>query len=316
MFVPIALLLSVSLVAAVPASISGPYYYIADGLETPHPFNPMPYWMPNIGNWVSLTYLNPADFYNLTNPVQQAFVDSAAYFNSLGKSVFLTIGGYNYISKWDWISNNNQSQTAGIIAGQIALQYNVGIEVMYCQTSSKPVDPTNGLVNFVQGFRSVCPMGKCLLTFSVSPAPAGSDWNHKLLPKIYPPSGKVGEIYGSGIYIDYINVMIVEDMSAQASAHDWILWYNDCSFFTESRATFSISAGNGDFGICSGDQDACAQVDYTVNTAVSWGLYGITTTAICPSSQNQIVTCHDWDYDCNPSAKGFQYLCSQYGTCK
>merc|ERR1719273_2459917 len=58
---------------SVPKKISGPWYYIADGLDKAHPFDTMPSWFKNAGNFVSLAFMNPADLPSSADPVPEVF---------------------------------------------------------------------------------------------------------------------------------------------------------------------------------------------------------------------------------------------------
>jgi len=306
----VVLLLPQSITGAVPSVIFGPWYYIADGFDVSHVFNPEPSWINNAGNWISLAFLNPSDFTG-KNPVPTVFNSTSSYFNKLGKTVFYSIGGYGYAGNWNWLSNADQSTSAGKLAATVALNYSVGIEIDY----EGGADPTIGIQNFINGFRSVCPMGKCMLTMDLYGSPGGQFWQSNVVPKILPPNGKPGDVYGNGNYVDYVNIMVIDGQPVSEAEVFWQQWFST-GYLTTTRATFGLIAGYPGLGFCSGDQSSQSMINDAVNFLKPYNTYGITSWAVCPPASGQLTTCADWDPNCNANAPGFQYLCTQLNSCK
>eukprot|EP00456_Euglypha_rotunda_P014541 TRINITY_DN14591_c0_g1_i3.p1 TRINITY_DN14591_c0_g1~~TRINITY_DN14591_c0_g1_i3.p1 ORF type:complete len:260 (-),score=53.26 TRINITY_DN14591_c0_g1_i3:21-707(-) len=203
--------LIVTAVSGAPSSVSGPWYYLADGLQDDHPYSSIPSWMDNAGNVISLAFMNPSDIGSVSDPVPAAFKNATSYFLSKGKTVFFSIGGYGYSGNWNWINNPSAAANAGTICGNLAKQYKVGIEIDY---EGGAADITSGMSSFISAFRKVCPMGdaNCLLTTDLYGSPGGAGWQLSYIKAFLPPSGKPGQVYGNGNYIDWVNVMVIDEI--------------------------------------------------------------------------------------------------------
>jgi len=299
--------------ASVPASVSGPWYYLADGLERSFPYATIPGWMNNAGNFISLAFMNPSDLPTVSDPVPSAFKSTASYFNNLKKNVFFSIGGYAYAGNWNWLNNVDQAQRAGTVAASIAKQYSVGIEIDY----EGGADPLNGLANFITAFRAACPMGQagCLLSMDLYGSPGGAAWQSNVVKKFLPPSGTPGQAYGNGVYLDFVNVMVIDGQPVSIAETFWQQWF-DTGILTTTRSTFSLVAGFSDtFGICYGDSNAKASIDEAVSFLSPHHIFGIVSWAVCPPAPGSTESCADWDPSCNADAPGFSYLCSKLGSC-
>jgi hypothetical protein len=295
---------------AIPSVISGPWYYIADGNEDSHAYSTIPSWMNNAGNWISLAFMNPKDLSGTSDPVPAVYKTTTTYFKNLGKTVFFSIGGYGFAGDWTWLSDSTAAYNAGAVAASIAKNYSVGIEIDY----EGGADPTSGLASFVQGFRAYAPMGTYLLTMDLYGSPGGAPWQSNTVPKLLPPTGKPGQVYGSGNYLDYVNVMVIDGQTVETDEQFWNQWLA-LSYFNAQRSTFGLIAGWPGLGICEGDSTSDSYIDQAVSFLQPKGVYGITSWAVCPPAPGQTTTCGDWDPNCNANAPGFAYLCQKLGSC-
>jgi hypothetical protein len=293
---------------ALPTVVSGPWYYIADGLDGTHAYDPIPTWMNNAGNVISLAFLNPKDF-GVRDPVPQAYKDATTYFKGKNKTVFFSIGGYAYISDWTWLTDKNAATQAGSAAADIAKQYGVGIEIDY-EGWQDPAGTTGQIGSFISAFRSKCPMGTCLLTTDLYGSPGGVDWQRSYVSSFLPPTGKPGTTYGNGNFNDWVNIMVIDGQQVSGCEMYWQQWF-DTGVLNANRATFGLVAGGtSGGGICSGNSTAQGQINQAWSFLKPHNVYGILSWAVCPQS-----SCGDWDKSCDSNAPGFQYLCTQLGSC-
>jgi hypothetical protein len=293
--------------------VSGPWYYIADGLDTSHPYNTTPSWMNDAGNWISLAFMNPKDLGGSNDPVPAAFKTAASYFISKGKTVFFSIGGAAYGGNWNWLSDSSAASKVGSQCADIANQYKVGIEIDY----EGGGDPLPGMKSFISAFRAKCPMGNanCLLTTDLYGSPGGAGWQKNYVSALLPPSGVPGQTYGNGQYIDYVNVMVIDGQPVSIAETFWQQWL-DTGVITTGRSTWGLIAGFTDtLGICYGDATSNASIDQAVRFFSSYHVYGFTSWAVCPPVPGNTESCADWDPKCNDNAPGFKYLCTQVGSC-
>jgi len=288
--------------------VSGPWYYIADGNTKAHAFNATPSWMHETQNIVSLAFMDPADLSLGTDAVPVVFRDVAAEFLALGQTVFFSIGGAAYGGHWGWLQDPAQSEAYGKTCASIAKMYHVGIEIDY----EGGADPTAGLVAFVQGFRSACPMGTCSLTMDLFGGPGGAGWQKEAVPKLVPSTGEVGEAVGDGNWLDYANVMVIDGQPVTTAITYWQQWA-DTGVLNFRRAAFSLDAGFPGLGICDGTKDQ--DVDSVVEWLGGKQVYGVMYWAICPPTPGAESTCGDWTSSCNAASPGFSHLCSTLGTC-
>jgi len=291
------------------AKVSGPWYYIADGLQTSHAYSPVPAWMHDAGNVISLAFMNPADIGRASDPVPAAFKNTTSYFQKLGKQVFFSIGGMAYAGNWNWLSNGGQAAAAGRACAQIARTYKVGIEIDY----EGGADPVTGLENFVSGFRESCPIGSCVLSMDLYGSPGGQGWQVGVLKQILPPSGTPGSNYGNGKYLDFVNVMVIDGQTVDTAIGFWKQWV--AAGLTMTRATFGLIAGWPGLGICSGDSQAQTSIKTAWQFLSSYSVYGVISWAVCPPAPGQQSTCGDWTSACNDNAPGFAFLCKTVGSC-
>jgi len=290
---------------AVPSAVSGPWYYIADGLDGSHAYDPVPSWFENAGNVVSLAFLNPKDF-GVRDPVPQAYKDATTYFQSKNKTVFFSIGGAAYISDWTWLTDKNAATQAGSAAGDIAKTYNVGIEIDY----EGWTDPSSGMSAFIAAFRSKCPMGTCLLSTDLYGSPGAADWQKSYVSTFLPSTGKPGSTSGNGNYLDFVNIMVIDGQTVSGCEMYWQQWF-DTGVLNANRATFGLVAGGSSGGgICSGNSTAQGQINQAISFLQPHGIYGILSWAVCPQA-----SCGDWDKSCDSNANGFNYLCNQLKSC-
>jgi hypothetical protein len=300
-----ALLLAALCVLSVSAKISGPWYYIADGLTGSHAYNPVPSWLDNGGNTISLAFMNPADLTGSGDPVPAVFKTATTHFKDLGKQVYYNIGGWGYQSNWGWLSDAAQSRAAGVKCGNIANQYGVGIEIDY----EGGDNPHTGVVAFIQGFRSVCGMGKCLLTMDLYGSPGGADWQKDVVPAVLPSSGVPGQTFGDGNWLDFVNVMVIDGQTVSTDKQFWQQWL-DSGVLNAARSTFGLIAGWPGLGFCSGDTASKQMIDDALSFLSPKGIFGILAWAVCPNS-----SCGDWTSSCDANAPGFNYLCTRLGSC-
>lgn len=293
-----------SLGSTATGKISGPWYFIADGNEGSHAYNPIPKWLDNSGNAVSLAFINPIDILSGT-AVPVPFINATSHFRSLGKKVFFSIGGYSYANRWPWLMNPAQAQQAGKISADIAKTYGVGIEIDY---EGGP-NPTDGIVNFIKGFRSSCPMLQCWLSIDLYGSPGGADWQKDLVPKVLPPTGSPGEGYGDGNWVDFVNVMVIDGQPVSIAITFWQQWINS-RILNLQRATFGLIAGWPGLGICLGDAASQDSINTAVRFLSPYNIFGILSWAVCPQR-----SCGDWNESCDQDSPGFNYLCTKLGSC-
>lgn len=291
-----------------PKKISGPWYYLADGLDSSHPFDTMPSWFKDAGNFVSLAFMNPADLPKSQDPVPEAFKKATTDFQAMGKVVFFSIGGAAYSGNW---GSGALSVDSGKKAAALAQKYGVGIEIDY-----EGGGDNAGILEFIKGFRSECPMGKCLLSMDLYGSPGGAPWQKDLVPKALPPVGVPGQIYGDGNWLDWANVMVIDGQSLQIATKYWQQWF-DAKLLNANRTTFGTMGGfaSASLGICSGSSSAKTQIDFAVNYLASYGTYGLTSWAVCPPVPYHTTSCADWSPSCNSNAPGFNYMCQKLNAC-
>jgi len=297
-------------VGALPHRISGPWYYIADGTSGSFPFNPVPSWLYQAGNTISLSFMNPSELIPKgMDSVPVSFVNATSYFRSQGKTVFYSIGGYGYAGNWNWLSDSSQSAAAGKICAEISKKYSVGIEIDY----EGGADPANGLTTFVQSFRAACPVGSCALSMDLYGSPGGQGWQIGVIDKILPKSGTPGQKDGAGNHLDFVNVMVIDGQTVDTAITFWKQWIS--AKLTVTRATWGIIAGWPGLGICQGDSFASNAINTAWNFLSPLNAYGILSWAVCPPRGSSQESCGDWSHTCNQDAPGFRMLCNKLGSC-
>ncbi|KAL0482055.1 hypothetical protein AKO1_015037 [Acrasis kona] len=297
---------------ALPRRMTGQWYYIADGFETAHIYKVAPDWLKGAGNTISLAFMNPEDLLNKPDPVPEVFKSVTSNMKALNKTIFFSFGGYGYAEKWSWLRDSGSSRRAGVNAAQIAKKYGVGMEIDY----EGSYNPLNGVVSFIEGFRSICPMGECVLSMDFYGSPGGQEWQRDVVSRVV-PSGNPGQRVGDGNFLDLVNVMVIDAVDVKTAQMFWGQW-RDTKKLNLARATFGLLSGSYEgntISICKGDQSARNNIDSAVGFLEPLNVYGYMSWAICPPAAGQLKSCADWEVPCNDNAPGFNYLCKKINAC-
>jgi hypothetical protein len=263
--------------------------------------------MQQAGNAISLAFLDPADLPR-SRTVPPVFATVASYWKSHGKTVFFSIGGMAYAERWTWLSDMNATASIGKLLATVARDYSVGIEIDY----EGGRDPTSGLVSLVTAFRqNGCPIGTCVITMDLYGSPGGQPWQTNTVKALLPSTGKPGQ--GSGNYLDFVNVMVIDGQPIPTSITFWNQWIAS-GVLNPLRATFGLNAGWPGLGICQGDSTAHQGMDVAVAWIKQHQAYGSLAWAVCPPAPGQPTTCGDWQPSCNAAAPGLKYLCTKFGS--
>lgn len=322
--------LATALPRKIPAKISGPWFYCADGLDreaSGRMRNPqygdftkagsaiglgnvtgrkIPSWLASSrhsGNAVTLAFMNPLDLSLPNHGVPSAFAEYTSLMRqgaeNRDRQIFFAIGGMEF-NTFDFLADNAASETAGANACEVAKAYNVGIEIDHEGTKGNDVE---GLQSFVKGFRKSCPMGKYPLSMDIMGGPGGGGlfWAPEAV-KLLVPAGSPSDPPPDGDFLDFVNLMVIGAcQSGECLSGFWKQW-GDAGLNYE-RAAFTFA---GD-AIC---KDANSDM---VREAWAWGKeqggYGLRAWSVTP-----VIGGGEWDHDCDTmGAPGLQLMCSAVG---
>ena len=327
--------LSTALPRTIPSTISGPWFYVADGLDkeaTGRERNPLygdfengaaighgnltgrklPDWLASSslsGNAVTLAFMNPTELGSPEFGVPASFIEYTHLLRqgaeNRDRQIYFAIGGLEF-NGYDFLSNNELAEKAGASACEAARAHNVGIEIDHEGTKGNDVE---GLRSFLKGFRKKCAMGKYPVSMDVMGGPGGGGlfWAPEAVKELV-PSGRPSDPPpdDGGYYLDFVNIMVIGAcQSGECLTGFWQQWEDAGLNYERAAFTFAADA------ICD-EPDSDMIRDAWVWAKERKG-YGLRAWSVNPHLGGG-----EWKTECNENgAPGLQAMCAAAGAgCK
>ena len=321
--------LSTALPRSIPSTISGPWFYVADGLDkeaSGRERNPLygdfeeggaaiglgnatgrklPDWLASSktsGNAITLAFMNPTELGTPKFGVPEAFVEYTHLLRqgaeNRDRQIYFAIGGLEF-NGYDFLSNGELAEKAGANACKAARAHNVGIEIDHEGTKGNDVE---GLRSFLKGFRGKCPMGKYPVSMDVMGGPGGGGlfWAPEAVKALVPSSGRPSDPPpdDDGYYLDFVNIMVIGAcQTGECLSGFWQQWADAGLNYERAAFTFAADA------IC--DEPDSDMIKDAWVWAKERNAYGLRAWSVNPHLGGG-----EWKQECNDGAPGLQAMCA------